>query len=164
MGKTGKCSTGWFALLLVVVVVGCGDGLVDMKAKVLLDGEPLEGASVTLYSVGEQKNRTASGQSDAQGLVTFTTFEPGDGVLPGEYKAVVIKSPNSPQEELATLDPNNREDLQKIYALEKSQIVPFTRTLIPRVYLNAQRTPLSVTVPPEEEPVVLELDSKIGKR
>jgi hypothetical protein len=148
----------------IVACGGCGRGTVDFQAKVTLDGEPLEGAAVTLIGTGEARSRAATGISDAGGNVDFTTFEPGDGVLPGEYKVLVSKMPKTLEEEFINFDPINPEDVAKMQARERSTIVAYTPSALPRVYLDAAQSPITCTVPPPEEPVVFALDSKAGKQ
>src|SRR5688572_9849552 len=63
-------------LCVAIVCCGCGRGTVDFQARVTLDGQPLDGASVTLIGDGETRTRPATGISDAEGSVRFTTFEP----------------------------------------------------------------------------------------
>lgn len=147
----------------LIVCCGCGNGMVDLRAKVTLDGQPLEGAAVTLFSSGEKRNRPASGLSDAEGNVRFTTLTPNDGVLPGSYAVVVIKAPKSVDEELATYDRNNPADLERIMARERSGNVDYTPTVLPRDYLSPDTTPLHCTVPPENDEVVFALNSSLGK-
>jgi hypothetical protein len=143
---------------------GCGRDMVDLKARLMMDGKPVQGAAVSLVSSGEARNRMASGVSDADGYVQFTTFSPNDGVLPGSYKVTVIKSPQSAEEELATYDRNNPEDLKRIMARERSANVNYTPTVLPRQYLNPDTSPLECTVPSESDEVVFNLDSSLGKK
>lgn len=155
----------FFVILATSLGVGCNDGLVDFQAKVLLDGTPLEGAAVSLVGIGESRGRPCSGVSDGEGKVSFTTFTPNDGVLPGSYKVVVIKSPQSIAEQIGTLDRNNPDDLEKIVALEHSgSNVNFTPSLLPRHYLSPDTTPLSCEVSEEKTEAVFELDGSIGKK
>ena len=70
--------------MLLVAPIGCGSGLIDLRARVTLDGEPVESASVTLMSSDAKRNRSAYGTTDAEGRVRFSTFQPDDGVLPGK--------------------------------------------------------------------------------
>jgi len=150
--------------MLLCACLGCGKGTVDVRARVTLDGQPLEGAAVTLVGVGDTKNRPATGISDAEGNVRFTTFEPGDGVLPGEYKVLVSKMPKSVDEEFANVDLNDPESYEQMMARQRSAIVAYTPSSLPRVYLNPAETPLSLTVPPEQSPVVFALESGAAKR
>lgn len=148
---------------LLLACAGCSDGMVDLQAKVLLDGKPLDNAAVTLMSYGASRTRSASGMTDEQGIVRFSTFGTNDGVLPGTYKVVIVKSPKSAAEEIATLNPEDPKDLQRIMDLETKGNVPFTRSLLPRAYLNPDRTPLSCEVTDDVDELVFELDSSFGK-
>ena len=150
--------------LACLACIGCGDGMIDLKARVTLDGKPLEGASVVLYGTGETKNRPAAGMTNADGNVTFTTFRPEDGVLPGDYKVVVIKSPESAQEEMASYDRNNPEDVKRMIAREAGGNVSFTPSVLPRSYLSPDTTPLECTVPSDEDPVIFALSSTRDKQ
>src|SRR5688572_17342001 len=131
------------AALLLMSCAGCGKSTIDFEGQVTLDGKPIEGASVTLISVGESRNRPATGITDVQGKVRFTTFEPGDGALPGEYKVQISKSPKSLDEEMLNFDPNNPEDVARMQARERSAIVAYTPSSLPKIYLDAVNTPLS---------------------
>ena len=152
------------SVILIGSFAGCGDGMVDLHAKVTLDGQPLEGACVTLVGIGKGDQRPAVGISDAEGSVKFTTLQPGDGVAPGQYKVVISKSPKSAAEEFANIDPNNPEDLLRMELRGRAVNLPYTPSALPRVYLSADTTPLSCTVPPTEEPVVFNVDSSLGRR
>lgn len=78
----------------LLVSTGCGGGdknpgvdLEPVTGTVLLDGSPVEGATVVFH--GEQG---ASGITDSSGKFTLTTFDPGDGAKVGVYKVTVSKS------------------------------------------------------------------------
>jgi len=150
------------SVVLVISFAGCRGEFVDFRAKVTLDGEPLEGAAVSLVGVDESRGRPCSGVTDADGVVRFTTLSPNDGVRPGHYKVVVIKSPGSVAEEMATYDRDNPEDMERILALERSGNVDYTPTLLPRAYLNPNTTPLSCEVSFENREAIFELDSSFG--
>ena len=76
--------------LLFAAVTGCGDGLVQFKATVTVDGEPYEGASV-MFMPEDGKGRIAVGNTAADGSVQFTSYNAFDGVRPGTYKVTVSK-------------------------------------------------------------------------
>jgi len=163
-----ECAMIWSArvafVLSMLACCGCGNDMVDLKARVMMDGKPVEGASVSLVGSGEVRNRSASGMTDADGYVRFTTFSPYDGVLPGTYKAVISKNPQSAAEELATYDRGNPEDLERIMARERSGNVAYTPTVLPRAYLSSDTSPLELDVSSESDEVVFELDSSLGKK
>jgi hypothetical protein len=153
-----------YGSILITGLVGCGTRLVDLQARVTLDGKPLGGASVTLYTVGATRNRPAVGITNSEGVVQhFMTFQPNDGVKPGNYKVAVMKSPKSKEEEFAHFDPKNPDDVQRMMARDRSSNVNYTPTTLPRIYLDPEQSPLSCKVPPDNKEVVFALDSSIGK-
>ncbi len=83
-------------LMIFVAFMGCGSdsGTVPVKGKILLDGAPLPGASISFVPQGT--GRQATGTTDDQGMFTLSTIDPKDGAMPGTYK--VILSQNLPVE------------------------------------------------------------------
>src|SRR5689334_14417891 len=80
--------------LSLLVAVGCADKpdrprVVPVKGRVLYNGQPLAGAHVT-FTNGAAK-RSAYARTDADGKFTLTTFEPGDGAVPGKQQVSVSK-------------------------------------------------------------------------
>jgi hypothetical protein len=81
-------SSPW--VIVVLAVVGCDDGprMVQVSGVVTLDGAPLADAAVALYP--QQEGPMAGANSDAQGRIVFATAD-RQGVIPGRYRATVIK-------------------------------------------------------------------------
>lgn len=76
----------------LIWVSGCGPGrpkTVPVTGTVTLDGQAVEGASVTFAP--EAGGRPALGTTDKDGKFTLKTFEERDGALPGKHKVTVIK-------------------------------------------------------------------------
>jgi len=88
--------TGWFAILALFAVIsgGCGTGdlpVIQVTGKVLFEGEPVDGAMVTLIPTASG-GREASGITDVSGECLLLT--PGaakSGCLPGSYRVVISK-------------------------------------------------------------------------
>jgi hypothetical protein len=102
-------------LVLSVTLLGCGgedlsrfkEGLVPVKGKVTLDGEPLRNSGVLFIpksaaSIGAKPDtgtRTAMGETDPQGAYTLISPPSGPdvkpeeypGCLPGEYAVVLLQ-------------------------------------------------------------------------
>jgi len=86
-------------MMLVLLFAGCGGSAVDpdrtetvpVTGTVTHNGEPVEGASVT-FMAQSADGRGASGTTDASGEFTLTTFEPGDGAIPGSYRVKIAKT------------------------------------------------------------------------
>lgn len=61
-----------------------------LSTKVLLDGVPAEGATVTLHPLDESVPVSPKGTVKPDGSVQFWTYLPGDGVPEGDYKLTVV--------------------------------------------------------------------------
>jgi len=93
--------TVWGSLLAVVLLasmlaLGCpgqqgGDrpSTSPVSGTVTYDGQPVDGATVAFQSA--DGSRSAVGVTDAGGKYTLTTFESGDGAVPGEYQVKIFK-------------------------------------------------------------------------
>lgn len=96
-------------------LVGCGSGseidTVPVTGKVTLDGDPVEGATVT-FVPDIPKGHTAVGRTNRGGAYTLMTMEPGDGALPGSYRITVRKTSDSVA---ATTEYANPEEAQAAY-------------------------------------------------
>jgi hypothetical protein len=155
-------------LAVCISAIGCGgEGPVKIKAKVTLDGKPLQGATILLQRSDGHRKRGAVGESDADGMVRFTTFQRGDGVLPGEYKVVVNKTDTSQAQSPDEFDGAALDDPQVQKRIRESGYgsPSYQRgsNILPRTYSNPTTTPLLCRVPPDDEPVIFALDSQIGQ-
>lgn len=77
-------------LILALFVVGCGGGsnaeLVPVGGKLLVDGEALDGVTVTFHPVDAENSLGGSGTTDSAGAFTITSFEQNEpGLPPGKY-------------------------------------------------------------------------------
>lgn len=81
------------AVVLGLTLAGCGaerPQTIRVTGTVTLDGDPVEGAVVGFTP--EEGGRPATGTTDAGGKFTLTTFEDGDGALPGRHLVTVSKT------------------------------------------------------------------------
>jgi len=87
----------WPLLLLLAVVLGCGDGKsFDVTGKVTMksDGKPLEGATIVFRPVENPDSFSARGYVAEDGTYHLTTKNPNDGIPAGKYQiAVMAKLP-----------------------------------------------------------------------
>ncbi len=79
----------FFAGLAAAGCGGRGVTLVPVSGVVEVDGKPLATGAIT---VAPADGRPASSMIGPDGRFTLSTFEPGDGVMPGRHKVVVIAS------------------------------------------------------------------------
>jgi Domain of unknown function (DUF6795) len=150
--------------VLLSAAAGC-DGRrtpVPVSGTVTLDGQPVEGATVTFHLVSDDKDgRLATGQTDRTGTFRLRTGDE-DGVRPGDYKVVIVKSvlagpkvkmpdfPDTPEGR------NQREHfLWKQFADDQ---LPY-RNVLPDRYGDLKATPLTCKVP-HNSPVHFPLTSK----
>lgn len=153
---------------------GCAPKVAAVKGVVTLDGQPVEGANVTFVS--EDGSTSYSGFTDASGNCTLDT-EPGKEAKPGTYKIVVIKTPkvDSPGE----ITPGSPEAVKQMQKEAKGATkiggsVPKVgipgmnmpgkgapvKTELPVIYSSVATTPLSAKLPPDTQPIPIELKSK----
>lgn len=88
-----NCSRCAWCVILLVASVGCGGSdqldVYKVEGTLLLDDQPFGPTSLNLTPVDTEKGRSAVGQVDANGHITFTSYQVGDGVPPGEYQVQV---------------------------------------------------------------------------
>lgn len=85
--------------LLSLVFLGCSGSTGDpnrpktvpVSGTVTHNGQPVDGAAIILVATSPN-GRGATGTTDAQGKITLTTFDPGDGAIPGSYKVRISKT------------------------------------------------------------------------
>ncbi|TWT39349.1 carboxypeptidase-like regulatory domain-containing protein [Blastopirellula retiformator] len=132
------------AALVALVITGCSNdlmpGAVEAKGVVLLDGAPLEGATVIFSPVGD--GRSANGRTDEAGAFSLGTIAPADGVLPGEYQVAIIKS--LVDESRATEDPMAIQERTGQFPPSPPNI-----NIVPRKFANPERSGLTASVSDE---------------
>jgi len=103
---------GWGAALLpgllAIGLAGCGGALEGQKetaavtGSVAYKGQPLKVGQVTFIPADQGKgNRAAYGTVDGSGRYRLTTYNEGDGAIPGKYQ-VVVRSEEEVTEDVAT--------------------------------------------------------------
>lgn len=142
--------------LAAALVVGCSgqvllDGAAATSVTVTLDQVPVEGAAVVFTPVNG--GRSASGQTNANGVAQMGTTSVGDGVMPGNYKIVVVKSVEEP-----STAPEGDDTHQ--YQGRGAPLYPKQIYLVPKKYLTPKTSGLTATVKADEvNEVTLELTS-----
>jgi hypothetical protein len=143
--------------LIALAALGCGaDRPIPVQGRVTLDGQPLDGATVTFMSSGGSVH-PATGYTDQAGVFHLTSFKKDDGAVRGEYRVLVTK--------IQAIDPppdansGERDAVLKHYRSLKSLE---RKSLLPGLYASYETTPLRCKVPPDGA-VVLELESNPKK-
>jgi hypothetical protein len=125
------------AILTLALCAGCGDGRperVPVSGQILIDGAPLTYGSVLFHS---KDHRPAIGSVDASGRFQLSTYEPGDGCVPGSHAVSIDAGQN--------IGPTS------------------TRWHAPKKYRSASASGIVVTVEDNMEPVEIQLSWDGGK-
>jgi len=89
----------WFAAFSIFVFVGCAEDkhgieVYPASGKVLVNGQPADGANVALFGISPELQGPGApvptGQTNAEGVFSLTSFESRDGAPAGEFKVTVI--------------------------------------------------------------------------
>jgi hypothetical protein len=168
MPRTSYSLSLLFPLVLLAGGGGCGgrERPVKVEGVLTLDGNPLSGATVTFVPAAEGR-RPASGFTDASGTFHLTTYNTGDGALPGEYKITVLLGPEDPLLEGAQgTDLAGRKRLYgaaKSAQSKKRAAAKAASSPVPAIYRNSKMTPLKQVVPADGK-VLVELQSSFRQR
>lgn len=76
------------AAVLLLAACSRGPQMAPVTGVVLLDGKPVEGASVLFTP--DAGGRPADGVTDKEGKFSLQTYEPGDGAPVGHYKVAIV--------------------------------------------------------------------------
>jgi hypothetical protein len=141
-----------------VLFTGCNSsGTLPVTGKVTKGGQPVEGAVVSFVPQAPEGN-AASGTTDTTGTYKLTTFEHGDGALPGSYKVSITKFPgaataagsaptSAPTEySESAIDAAYREMEAKGESFLNPKGVQEARNELPAKYANAQSSGLTAEV------------------
>ena len=134
------------ALLIPTLLVGCGSSVVSVPGEVVLDGRPVEKATVMLLP-RSKGGLPARGTSDANGQFTLVTEKVGEGVMPGEYDVTVTRV------EVSGLPTGPSRPVT-------GGSVVRTKWIVPEKYSNPKTAGISVEVKSGMEPLRLELSSR----
>jgi len=155
-------STLPLAVALVCGAAGCGgkDKPIPVEGVVLLDDQPLAGATVTFAPLAEE-GVPATGRTGQDGKFTLATGDGRSGALPGEYKVMVSKA--EAMELPGGQAPKSPEEIEQMMmkGRGKDRHTPQQkkRTADPLARYRSDNTPLRQTVPATGK-VVLKLESK----
>jgi len=164
--------------------VGCGDNkLIEVKGVVTHEGKAVEGATVTFVS--EDGKNTASASTDAGGNFSLVTGGK-PGAPPGTYKVLVVKGKHQATD--TAPDPSDPATMAQLKKESEEVAKDFkgaggvdmatkmkmkmagqkvegggpapVHSLLPAAYADIKTTPFTVKVPPDSQPVQLDLKGK----
>jgi hypothetical protein len=147
-------AVGWLAcgVLIIAAVVGCGKQtgprVQFVKGVVTLDGQPLEGATVSLTPNAGSTGLPAYGMTKAGGEYVLTSSRGGSvgaGAVAGDYLVTVTKMQIVSDADIGVLITRQEYDRQK---RENAGLVGFQpeAPVVPKAYGTAETSGLRVTV------------------
>ena len=135
--------------MFVLLHMGCGGAeappkTVKIEGVVTFEGQPLDQGKVTLHpsltAVEGVPRRVATGEISG-GKFTLSTFAPGDGAIPGDYKVTV-------------------ESIVKEVTMEEFNEGKREESAIPDKYRNSLTSGVTATIPDQAEPYQLKIEMK----
>jgi len=111
------------------------------SARVSYQGNPVEGATVTLHPTAA-KGVGAAGITDASGTAQLITFEPGDGAIPGTYSVSVTQFVGQGTPQVT----NMQEYAEMMKKMKPGQQSPQARNLLPAKYADPANSGLTANI------------------
>ena len=152
--------------LCVIGAIGCSSNLTKVSGKVTLDGEPVEGASLT-FTLKDNPSVIGTGITNSKGEYSLVSFQGGDkairGVSPGLYLISIVKKEEDgpPLKDTSTMSIEERVnyDMSRTGGgMTKKKFIYH----IPKKYEVAENSGLSLEVPAKgsvENDFLLESDN-----
>jgi len=135
-----------------LTAIGCGPSLHKFDGIVTMDGKGVGGATV-VFVPAEGTGTIGSAMTTAEGTFSMASSDPAVGIPAGPYKVTITKSAIVSGDAPNASDPNAMKNMQKMM----QNIAKASKDQLPAKYSNATSTPLKVVVPPESQPLKLEL-------
>jgi hypothetical protein len=135
--------------LLPALLLGCdgsGPDVQYVEGVVLVDGQPVEGVTVSFSPVNSETGLPAVGTTDATGKFTLTALQggsPGGGTTAGDYKVGFTKS------DVTSISAEEAQQMQDDPNYGKStglSAPPKVMSAIPNKYTNPDTSGITVTV------------------
>ncbi|MDA1251617.1 MAG: carboxypeptidase-like regulatory domain-containing protein [Planctomycetota bacterium] len=153
---------GFLLCLTATSLVGCSGGTEDRQPThyvtgvVKMAGGPITGATVMFTPTTGQ--RVATGVTDDNGKYELTTYETGDGAMPGVYKVLVIRTTKAKETIGGELDHkafgSGKDDpTDSAHDAQNAASKELTSSL-PEKYATAESTDLTTTVEANSENVI----------
>ena len=157
----------WSLVTCVSLIVGCSRGdkwtknlpdTVPAEGVVLLDGEPVEGASI-VFAPEDPKQYPANALTSRSGRFELQAFPSKTGAVPGSYQIGVSKTVEVDNSKGRRR--NWGEDAAHAKEAEESGAMVSWQNVLPQQYANPTMSGLTAQIPPEGvEDLKIEISSK----
>ena len=147
----------------LLLAVGCSDGLIDVTGTVMVDGGPaMEGVQVIFSPAGDTKQAYAQVATDGHFRLKTQQMI---GVMPGEYRVLLINSTQSIPQPDTPIEPGVNVPPPEWIAYDRKlsqflQRPPTGEGWIPVVYGSIADSPLRFRVPEDGTEATFEISSE----
>ncbi len=133
---------------------------VEARGVVLLDGKPVEGASVVFVPV-DPSGHQAYAVTDEDGEFELRAFPAKSGAVPGKYKVTVSKTVETGEEVAEELGGESETDEGPVDRATVKKAKQAWANALPAKYANPKTSGLTAEIPPEgTDSLRIELSSK----
>ncbi|MDR1268523.1 MAG: carboxypeptidase-like regulatory domain-containing protein [Planctomycetaceae bacterium] len=159
-----------FLFLLIVFIIGCQyrpslppdiPPLTVCKITVMQNGEPVDGASVSLISVTGIENWRTSGMTNENGITVPFTNGLFEGVPQGKYKIVVSKNEREEDNNIPSTPPMGTPGYEEWLKKYSGKTRVITYSLIEKQYSSFSTTPHEIEVSGKK---TIETTIDVGKK
>jgi hypothetical protein len=129
----------------LVWLSGCGSSnnldVYPVKGKITFEGQPMKGGgAISFVPTGGQAGAQGGGEIKEDGTYELTTYEPGDGSIPGDFRVVITQ--------VTVKEPETSPDGSAPIPVDGPNVAPADQ--IPQIYSDFANSPLTAKV--EEKP------------
>jgi hypothetical protein len=127
------------------VLSGCGGSdnlsVYPVKGKITFEGQPMKGGgAISFVPTGGQAGAQSGGEIKEDGTYELTTYQPGDGSIPGDFRVVITQ--------VTVKEPTPVADGSAPIPADGPNVAPADQ--IPQIYGDFANSPLTAKV--EEKP------------
>ncbi|PQO42817.1 hypothetical protein C5Y97_01295 [Blastopirellula marina] len=141
----------YIALFLAIAsFVGCAgsdqEKAYPTSGVVHFNGKPMKGGgAISFVPVSSQQGKAAGGEIRDDGTFVMTTYEDGDGSIPGEFRVLVMQS-TSKEPEMVASDEGSEPVMSSgpIDTVAKGERIPF-------IYADPAKSPITVEVKAQDK-------------
>lgn len=131
----------WMWAAAFAVLSGCGSNgnlpVYPVKGKIMFEGQPMKGGgAITFVPTGGQAGAQGGGEIKEDGTYELTTYTPGDGSIPGDFRVVITQ--------VTVKEPTPAPDGSAPIPADGPNVAPADQ--IPQIYGDYTNSPLTAKV------------------
>ncbi len=137
-----------FMMTLTAIIAGCGGSenveVFPARGIVKFNGKPMTGGgAISLVPVVSQNGKNAGGIINADGTFVLTTYEDGDGAMPGSFRVIINQSTSQEPDYGGDSDATGKAAVKAVQTVTSADIIP-------TVYSDPVSSPVEVKIEARE--------------